>query len=527
MARGTGRIRLEPSTQVPTARAGSSLPGGWWLWCLAGLGLGLSVWIGGRIYLKQQLTARLAETETVIEARQIIRSLLKLDGDAAGDIAAALGHREYLVADSAYRALDEQIDAWAELSVEERVRRMKLLANQLDNIPTDLSPNHKMLVHNLAGRLYADAMSCNAEGSADVLDICKRIVSRALLNPATDSGSGIGSTAFAGKPNNSAVTAALNTLSDLNSGEGSVASELSGSPVPPPLPPLDASQFTDASSVSQPLAIVGLTKISDQENTDQEGTVQQNSEDLPPVESADTDTSPVVVNNLRKRSAMGIGGGRATVHLTASTPAAMAASPSDEATTTMTPIVLSDDEQPTIVPPSTIREPRFHSLSDNDPSTAAGVTGATSSRTLSDSPERPLSVADAQTIAGIDQLPIDRLVRLLASVQPRVAQAAALALRAKGLPEDKLELAMQFANGDEADRLARLEETAVRTDLDPRPWLVWMAEAGETSVRRKAVSLLSTMVDEDVRRGLRMQLNRERDEEIAQMIRRVLVDPAR
>ncbi len=33
------------------------------------------------------------------------------------------------------------------------------------------------------------------------------------------------------------------------------------------------------------------------------------------------------------------------------------------------------------------------------------------------------------TLGGIDQLPIDQLVRLLCSVQPRVSQAAALTLR--------------------------------------------------------------------------------------------------
>jgi hypothetical protein len=61
-----------------------------------------------------------------------------------------------------------------------------------------------------------------------------------------------------------------------------------------------------------------------------------------------------------------------------------------------------------------------------------------------------------------------------------------------------------------------------REDVDARPWLLWMAEDGQESVRQHAVALLTPLVDNDVRRQLRLLLNREGDEKVAQTIRQVL-----
>jgi hypothetical protein len=133
--------------------------------------------------------------------------------------------------------------------------------------------------------------------------------------------------------------------------------------------------------------------------------------------------------------------------------------------------------------------------------------------------------ANAKTLAGIDQLPIQDLVRLLASVQPKIAQAAALALRRNGMSDSKLELAMELATGSEARRLEIIGQFPNRTDLDPRVWLLWMAQDGQTEVRRRSLSQLSLMLDQDVMRELRLLLNREREPEIAQQIRKILVAP--
>ncbi len=127
-------------------------------------------------------------------------------------------------------------------------------------------------------------------------------------------------------------------------------------------------------------------------------------------------------------------------------------------------------------------------------------------------------------LENIQQLDIDQLVRLLASVQPQVAQSAALALRAKEFPDDRLALASELGSSNATHRIEMLQAIATRSDLDPRPWLMWMAEDGELEVRLQAVGLLSSMIqDHTVQSDLRRLLSQERDEPVAQAIRRVLL----
>ena len=126
-------------------------------------------------------------------------------------------------------------------------------------------------------------------------------------------------------------------------------------------------------------------------------------------------------------------------------------------------------------------------------------------------------------IENIQQLEIDQLVRLLPSQQPRVAQAAALALRSKGFPDDRLALASELATSPPLERVKLLHSIATRTDLDPRPWLLWMAEDGEAEVKQQAVALLSSMTqDLEMQRDLRRLLAQESDESVAQALRQVL-----
>lgn len=119
----------------------------------------------------------------------------------------------------------------------------------------------------------------------------------------------------------------------------------------------------------------------------------------------------------------------------------------------------------------------------------------------------------------------DQLVRLLASVQPQVAQAAALELVAQGWSEDRLRLASELATSLPEQRIELLHSIVSRTDIvDHRPWLLWMAEDGEPEVRRQAVAYLSHMANDIfVQQELRRLLLAESESDIAQSIRRVLL----
>jgi hypothetical protein len=83
-----------------------------------------------------------------------------------------------------------------------------------------------------------------------------------------------------------------------------------------------------------------------------------------------------------------------------------------------------------------------------------------------------------------------------------------------------------LATGDVDDRIRILDAVATNGNLDPRPWLMWMAQDGQPEVRKKSISILASMLDTTIQRQLRLLHNRERDEGVAETIRQVLVSTA-
>ncbi len=76
-------------------------------------------------------------------------------------------------------------------------------------------------------------------------------------------------------------------------------------------------------------------------------------------------------------------------------------------------------------------------------------------------------------------------------------------------------------------RLGLLESIAHRQDIDPRPWLLWLAEDSSREVRLRAVSALGTMNDAAVTKALRDRIPREHDATIAAKLNRILSQQTR
>lgn len=131
-------------------------------------------------------------------------------------------------------------------------------------------------------------------------------------------------------------------------------------------------------------------------------------------------------------------------------------------------------------------------------------------------------VSNSPDLAGIEKMQIAELVKLLGHTNSDVGKAAALALRHHGLSDEEIQLASELANGSANRRLQLIQQIASQGKVNPRPWLVWMAEDGEPEVRRMAVSLLAPMIDETVTRSLRNLVVREPDSQTKELIARVL-----
>jgi hypothetical protein len=127
------------------------------------------------------------------------------------------------------------------------------------------------------------------------------------------------------------------------------------------------------------------------------------------------------------------------------------------------------------------------------------------------------------TIRGIEKLPIERLFPLLSSTLPKIVQEASKELVQRGMSAPQLELAIDLAQGNIEQRTMAMDRLVGDQDVDPIPWLVWMAEQSDIQVRRKAVSLLSLMPNPNAIQTLHMLKLREPDSAIVEQISQVLL----
>src|SRR5690606_30428922 len=105
--------------------------------------------------------------------------------------------------------------------------------------------------------------------------------------------------------------------------------------------------------------------------------------------------------------------------------------------------------------------------------------GATETRPLEPAPERPLRTLSTKGV-----------IALLASKQAVTADQAVQELSRRGLGKEEIRIASQLAAPQIEVRLGLLESIVRRTDIDPRPWLLWLAEDSDRDVRLQAVTAL-------------------------------------
>lgn len=139
------------------------------------------------------------------------------------------------------------------------------------------------------------------------------------------------------------------------------------------------------------------------------------------------------------------------------------------------------------------------------------------------SPGSRMSLSENHAVGGLETRTERQIVKLLASGNGDWRKAAVLELRKRGWSDTHLQLASELATGSEIRRRELVELISRSMDMNPKFWLLWMAEAGEPSVRRLSVSLLSSMLDSDVERALRIIAMRESDRSVRETISRTLM----
>lgn len=471
--------RLDLRFRVSETRGKSILPGGLVLWTLVGVTLGIGVWIGARQLLRHQLSGKLAKSDTAADAFLALEGLQQLDGEDGSTIVLGLLNDDANVRRAVFLALDERLVRWQAEDSEDAQLRMITLAESLQRLSAETPGEGHFYASALASEIAAYCVAKDSVGLAATVACCEQVIRAAASGgsiPAED--------------------------------QAEQRLALTDEP-PPPLPPV-----VTAEGAASPGDDLQRDRIPTQIAN---GAVNARLAELGSPASSGSPTSagldgPGDISLPSMTPLDGLGNSRAAF------PQAADGNPqSGIATLQVVPYGTRPRERSV----DTIET----SFSLND-ETEPLESGPVVVQSAGDQPLMRMRVQPLVELSGLQEKNVAELVKLLGSVQPKVSQAASLALRARGWPDEQLALASDLATCSEARRLKLLHEIAANPQVNPRPWLLWMAEDAEPAVRRTAVSLLSSMVDPSVERALRQLLGRENDSAVVQTIQQVLMASA-
>ncbi len=441
------RFRVEqPSLEQPRRQRG-----GWVMWCLLGVVMGVCGWWVSKQLLLDGLSQQLVESESRSDALVTLQRLSMLGDDATEPLCRALLHQDERVAQSAYLMLDNRISEWQKDSAE-NADNFAQLASLLDVIPDDTLPTRLALASSLATRLL---VFCNGQTQQDFVQViahCESVVKRSA----------------------NAQFRQHDILPAPVSSNVAATDKPEFSPVPPPLPSPEASQSAADASKSYSISM----------SDDEEVPAESSGAPIYASNESSGMETPVAGIRMVPRRPISLSSGRVV---------------SETAATYSIP---TDENRPAEL----ARQP------------AAAVL---------DAPMQQMVPQPQYDLTSIPDLPISDLVRLLAVRQPKVAQTAALALKAKGMDDRRIELASRIAGelavGSRASKIEMAQNVVSLYNLDePSPWLLWIAEDSDPEVRKTAIGLLHGQVDEGVGRHLRSMLGFEANPAVARTLRQVL-----
>ncbi len=474
MPEKAAQFRFRADWEDRSARFDRTWPPSVWLWlCLIGACIGGGAWYYGRLRLVNYYSQQLSSPDSKADALAAINGLLKLDADAIFEIVNAIESADDDAAMLAFGAIDQKLSQWESLDASEQLRLMRNLAGRLEQLPESISKDRHILAGALASRMLSFTLRNSELSDPNMRAACQNILLR------------MGRSALI-KDDPASRPMVSPTEQLVSQGAGKI---MALSSPPPPLPPEKKTTSQGASNV---------------------------------MHLSDVTTSPTAMEALNdsvissvadaKNPAFPRDPARQLVHQSA-------APESDTA-----------DQEPVLTRgPST--HPATLALTPGSPNTTSfTVQRYQTPRNAAEEPSEPdkirLSTGDELPLARIGSIADSELLKLLSHPRPRVSQVAALELRKRGMNDQLLQMAGELAAGTAEMRMRILDDIVRVSGIDPRPWLLWMAQDGEPSVRRKAVSMLASLSDTNVNRQLRLLLNRERDEEVAQALRQALVSSA-
>lgn len=126
------------------------------------------------------------------------------------------------------------------------------------------------------------------------------------------------------------------------------------------------------------------------------------------------------------------------------------------------------------------------------------------------------------THSSLETFDTKSVIALLGHPQADTRDHAVDELVRRGLSNEEIRIGNQLASPLVDVRLGLLKSIIHRSDLDPRPWLLWLAEDSNREVRMQAISTLATMNDPAITLALQKRLQSEHDSAVSAHIRRAV-----
>ena len=478
------RFRAEESAGL------GGLPGGWIPWTVGGVLAGVMLSTVSFWFVKSELTSALLADDPS-RAMLALESISQLESDYAKTILPGISNPNYEIATASMKAFQEILDMQVDASLQAEVNEsLQLLLSLPEDIPAD------------SQALVTDALlnfQSKHREKEEALPEAFELVSGFLQSK----------NLLQALPETSLTT--TNSPASISIDEPTARISDSAS-VPPPLDNPTDGEGNDISTLELPL--VEPQKLSNQQlnvlPAVPAGPVSQ------PYGSNPTTQQYVATDNgIASQQNEASLNGQARQFQYQQPIEAVPQQPTRNYTETIS-------RQPNFTSPDSL--PGSGKL--NDFQAAEPLTGGAPQIARSVGNGNRMVLSGESMVGGLETRNDRQVVKLLASGNGEWRKAAALELRTRGWNDFKLQLASELATGSELRRRELVERLARSMDLDPKFWLLWMAEEAEPSVRRLSVSLLSSMVDTDVERALRLIARRETDESVRKAISKTLLASA-
>lgn len=488
------RFRAEP------VRVRSSwLPGSVWIWFTVGIVAGILGWHFGQRQLTGQLEQRMRPESHPGDALIALDALEVLGTEDSALFVQGLSHSDVRVARSAFEKLNALIAKWHNLEPSVRYAQIRGLAEQLDRVPRDLAEEQAALVRSLAASLYS---ACIAVNDPQLQSTANRCLGLLRFDSATANWNNPGQLASAdlwSPPDR--LDKSNDTPEIQRPGSPTAVGVMTGDSRVPVVPAMRPASLIETQAVrsnnslrlndrGSPEGVREETVWND--NSQAELSYEANNrmqEKVHPIQASLDDQPPDAVETS------------GPTLVSSQTAVRRAASQDLASEQPLDPILRQSSEPPRELP----------------------VMVRTPASIASHPVVRMKLVSDKPDLDGIQKAENAELIKLLGNAHAEVAKAAALALKHRGFHDSEIALASELAVASGERRIELMKQIAQSNVIAPQPWLLWMAEDGEPEVRRMAISLLSSMQNEQVQRTLRMLLFREQNQDIQDLIRKVLL----